>query len=607
MSVVCLFMLLLAPAMAWGQTVVPEAPKDTTEGEFTVNQYGLLRGYSGPGTNVTIPDTVGGFAVKQIGGSVTYSVVGDSGDTTNYSTDGYSFNSIQSTLTSVTIPEGVTTIGSRAFYYCSVLTSIAIPNSVTSIGSIAFYNCYALASVTMGSGVSEVGESAFYQTPWYSNLPDGVVYIGKTLYAYKGNMPVNTQIEVTAGTVTILAYVFSDRTNLTSVTIPSSVKTIGNYAFRNCYGLTSATLGGGSIGDGAFSGCTALKQVTMGNGVTTIGPQAFYRCVYLESVTINNGVKAIGQEAFTFCTALKQVAIPNSVTAVGSNAFGSCTALKQVTMGDGVTSINTYAFRNCSALESVTIGKAVTNIYEQAFQGCGSLAEVHSFNPTPPALGTQVFEGLPYAGILYVPNAAAKAAYQAEYDWRIFAYILEEGEELKDTVKVEVIVYDTIDTVPVVVVDSAWIDTVPGDTVYDTTHITVEVRDTTFRHDTVTVKDTIRLKDTVIDHTLVPDTVYEERIVEVHDTAHDTLYVVIDRATAAQYPLTDDTRVEDGMNGIYIEGLTANGDYAIYSLTGTLVHQGTASAIGSAMIQDLPVGTYILYNAGRWGKFVHRW
>ena len=140
-------------------------------------------------------------------------------------------------LTSVTIPGSVTSIESSAFYGCTSLTSITIPNGVTSIGDRAFYDCSNLASVDISNSVTSIGRECFVGTPWYENLEDGVIYINDVLYKYKGTMPADTSITIKEGTVSISpeAFLFCD--NLTSVIIPNSVRTIYDQAFGNS-GLT---------------------------------------------------------------------------------------------------------------------------------------------------------------------------------------------------------------------------------------------------------------------------------------------------------------------------------------------------------------------------------
>ena len=133
----------------------------------------------------------------------------------------------------------VTSIGERAFYYCSGLTSVTIPNSVTSFADYAFAHCSSLTSVTIPNSVTSIGGGAFYGCSGLTSvtIPNSVTSIGEAAFQYCSS--------------------------LTSVTIPNSVTSIGNYAFYNCSGLTSVTIPNNvtSIGGGAFSECSGLTSV----------------------------------------------------------------------------------------------------------------------------------------------------------------------------------------------------------------------------------------------------------------------------------------------------------------------------------------------------------
>ena len=218
------------------------------------------------------------------------------------------FNGCES-LGSVTFPNSMTSIGEQAFAECSDLTSITIPNSVTNIGSEAFWGCSGLTSLTIPNSVTSIGYEAFDGTKWYDNQPDGVVYAGKVLYAYKGTMPSNTKIDIKEGTTEITPTAFYGCSGLTSLTIPNSVTSIGAAAFYGCSGLTSLTIPNSvtNIGINAFSGCLGLTSITIPNSVTSIGENAFYRCSGLTSVTIPNSVTSIGFEAFAYCSGLTSI------------------------------------------------------------------------------------------------------------------------------------------------------------------------------------------------------------------------------------------------------------------------------------------------------------
>ena len=372
----------------------------------------------------------------------------------------------------VTIPErvtydgatySVTSIGEFAFKDCTGLTSVTIPTSVTSIGEEAFRCCTGLTSVTIPNSVTEIGYSAFGGTPWYNNQPDGVVYIGKVAYEFKGEMASGTAINIKEGTVSISGYAFYGCTGLTSITIPNSVTSIGEFAFSGCTGLTSVTIPSSvtSIGKSAFSGCTGLTSVTIPNSVTTIGWSAFRGCAGLTSVTIPNSVTTIGWSAFEGCTALTSVTfnatnckspdrtyeawfqdcpltslvigndvksipaclayyqtrlttvtIPNSVISIGWYAFEGCTGLTSVTIPNSVTEIGYSAFYGCTGLTSVTIPNSVTTIGESAFYGCTALTSVTIPNSVT-SIGRFAFEGTPWYnnqpdGVVYIGKMAYK-------------------------------------------------------------------------------------------------------------------------------------------------------------------------------------------------------
>ena len=151
----------------------------------------------------------------------------------------------------------VTKIGYCAFCGCSGLTSIVIPSSVTSLDNNTFENCSGLTSVSVPNSITSIGSTVFDGTPWYDNQPDGLIYIGKVAYKYKGTMPENTKIEIKEGTVRIQNNAFSQCYGLTSVTFPHSLTSIGFAASSACKGLTSVTIPEGvvSIDEYAFENC----------------------------------------------------------------------------------------------------------------------------------------------------------------------------------------------------------------------------------------------------------------------------------------------------------------------------------------------------------------
>ena len=356
---------------------------------------------------------------------------------------------IPATVTYDGVTYSVTKIGDNAFSYCFGLTSVTIPNSVTTIGSSAFSYCSGLTSVTIPNSVTLIGGGAFSGTAWYDNQPDGLVYAGKVAYGYKGTMPENTSISLEEGTLSIAEYAFAYCTGLTSVTIPSSVTSIGRGAFEGttwfnnqpdglvyagkvAYGYkgtmpenTSISIVEGTLGvaQEAFAYCAGLTSVTIPNSVTEIGWSAFSGCSGLTSVTIGNSVTSIGYYAFSYCRGLTSVTIPNSVTSIGEAAFACSTGLTSVTIPSNVKKIGINAFRECSGLTSVTVPNSVTEIGNYAFSGCSGLTDVCCYAEDVPTTSNNAFNVSPIStATLHVP-AASISAYKATEPWSGFGTI----------------------------------------------------------------------------------------------------------------------------------------------------------------------------------------
>ena len=342
------------------------------------------------------------------------------------------------------IPEGVTSIGDGAFKGYASLSSVTIPKSVTSIGVNAFRNCDNLVSVKMGKNVSSIGDYAFYNC--YSlqsiQLPKKLESIGS--YAFSGDDN----------------WIWSDGYKylpFTSITIPGSVKTIGNGAFYGCRELEQVTFGtvedeeeGGliSIGDNAFQ-CCALTSITLPNSVKTIGSGAFTyniklataslgdalteigegafsNCGVLSSVTIPDGVTSIGARAFQYCSLLTSVIIPRSLTSIGEDVFENC-PLKSIDLPDGITAIPANLFKN-NDFEYIKLGKNVKSIGKNAFgcklEGDETIVVMEIGASTPPAIANDAFPkelALSVINVI-VPDLKAETSYKNVAVWKEMTY-----------------------------------------------------------------------------------------------------------------------------------------------------------------------------------------
>ena len=321
----------------------------------------------------------------------------------------------------------ITKIDNSAFANCGMLTSVMIPDSVTTIFESAFRGCSSLADITIPDSVTHIGPDAFLGTAIYNaaeRWTDGVLYIDNWLI--KANETLSGDYAIGEGTTGIAAYAFLKCSDMTSVTIPTSVRDICSAAFAYCSGLTTVLIPDGvtSIGKDAFWYCDNLTSVTLSDSVRTIGNDAFQGCSALTSINIPDSVTDIGvgafwgtpiyetaerwtdgvlyldnwlieakeavagiysvrtgtvgiaASAFSYCERLTGVKLPDSLTSISSFAFVYCSNLTTITIPNGVTSLREGVFRGCDKLTSVTLPDGVTSIDTGVFYECGSLANM---------------------------------------------------------------------------------------------------------------------------------------------------------------------------------------------------------------------------------------
>ena len=341
---------------------------------------------------------------------------------------------IPSTVTYGGKTYSVRSIGYCAFWRCQDLTSVTVPNSVTSIGDFAFADCgSSLASLTIPSSVTSIGRYAFRESGLTSLDISGATSIGEG--------------------------VFQDCRSLVSVTLSEKLTATSERMFSGCNSLAPFSLPNSltSIGDFTFYGCWGLTSFTIPNHVTHIGMYAFNACL-LTSVTIPGSVTSIGSNAFNYNRGLTAVYIDNIsawcritfedyssnplLYSFESHLYLNGEEVTDLSIPDGVPSIADYAFFGCEGLTSITLPNSLVSIGEQVFQNCRNLKEIHCRAEETPEVSATAFNNITVSKIpLYVPRDSYQQ-YKEHPVWGLFDVVIETGISLPSFSEGIAAVYD---------------------------------------------------------------------------------------------------------------------------------------------------------------------
>ena len=363
--------------------------------------------------------------------------------------------------------KNVTEIKEDAFYNCETLSSLTIPDSVTSIESrsinfyckslSAFYGKYAssdnrclivdgeliafapygLEEYTIPNDVTKITEKAFrigchslkaFYGKYASSDNRCLIVDGELVaFASCGLEEYTIPSEV----IKIGVGVFSECKLLTSITIPDSVIEIGDGAFWKCELLSDLTIGSNvkKIGAGAFWSCYGLRNVDIPYSVTMIGECAFSRCEQLKSVNIPWRVTEIREETFEGCSELQNIDFHSNITKIGKRAFSCCRRLTSIDIPYSVTEIEYGAFSGCIRLEKAWIGEGVTKIGERAFDECKRLKVLH-ISRNVDSIGRYAFSGCESLYIVIIPDSVKEIGESAFYNCKgLRSVLIGEGVE----------------------------------------------------------------------------------------------------------------------------------------------------------------------------------
>lgn len=389
----------------------------TASAEFTVadNSQKVLLMPTAPEPEFGFPGDVGSEIIPDYGAVMDFGTCGDgvswllteggsliisgTGDMYNFTQYNIPWNRYWSTITSVQILTGVTTIGNYAFYYHSNITTVAIPPTVTRIGESAFRFCSSLTEVYIPASVTNIAEKAFLycdalqqfrvdpQNARYCNDAAGIMFNKEMTWLIQAPCGIVGDYTVPESVTTIEYGAFARCNQLTGIVIPESVTLMRNCIFEDCSALSSAVINGriSWIPLGTFNGCTALTTITVPDGVTHIAENAFAGCVNLTEVILPEGLNGIWDRAFYYCENLAIIDLPASVTTIREEAFYMCSALTEVTLPKKLTNIRARAFGGCSSLNKITfMGDApdIANYYSYTFGSVTATCYYPADNPT---------------------------------------------------------------------------------------------------------------------------------------------------------------------------------------------------------------------------------
>lgn len=348
-------------------------------------------------------------------------------------------------LTSISLNNGLKHIGVEAFRYCGQLTAIDFPESLTSIANSSFFECRGLLSVTIPEGITSIDFSTFYDCSSLKSLilPSGMTSIKHDAFKACHNL---TEIVCKATTPpSISSSTFSSVSREAFVYVPqasssayesaeywsefTNFRPIGTCGDNLTWRITPEdeliVEGTGEMTSAPWFDIEeyryAIKKATIMEGVTSIADAAFHYCTALVSISIPESVTSLGNHTFRNCVSLTDVTIPEGVTSIGKEVFQNCNSLTEVNIPEGVTSIGYFAFQSCK-LSTITIPENVSSIGHEAFDGCSSLASITCRATTPPELEYYVYNNVNKSIPVYVPTSAI-AAYKEAEGWKEFTNI----------------------------------------------------------------------------------------------------------------------------------------------------------------------------------------
>lgn len=295
---------------------------------------------------------------------------------------------IPSTVENNGVTYTVTSIGNSAFSQKSNIATVAFPDTLTKIGDDAFDRCYNLeGELKLPNGLEEIGSYAFFSDSKIKTVifPDTLICIGNrafmSCYGLEGTLTLPEGLKeigssAFSGSAEFAGYVNNKMMNITAVNLPNSLEKLGYNAFHACK-ITSVTVPEQItvLERGVFSCCFELTSVTLPEGLKTIGSLEqyssgpFQHCTSLKTIELPDGVEVLGRTAFGQ-SGLTEITLPKNLKTIGGGAFCACADLKKINWNDNLETVNSNAFEECIGLTEVEIPAGIANFDPAAFRDC---------------------------------------------------------------------------------------------------------------------------------------------------------------------------------------------------------------------------------------------
>ncbi len=310
-------------------------------------------------------------------------------------------------LLTLTVPNGVHTIGAYAFRNCTKLKDLSLPTSLTTLDEYVFYGCKAFTELTIPKSVTKIGDAilsgctslATLSLPFvgqYGNgkgvLVFGYVFGASDYASQRSRIPKTLKSVIITGGKTIGHAAFANCTTIQNLTLPNTLKVMETSTFycadsiKNIYiddlvnwcDIQFATSESNplSLGCSLYVNGKKLENLVIPDAVTSIRPYAFFGYTGITSLTVGDATTEIGTEAFKNCSGLATVTLGSGVKAIGTAAFEDCKALTDIKLSEGLEVIGDSALRRCVLLEKITLSASLKRIGKGAFKDCDALKGV---------------------------------------------------------------------------------------------------------------------------------------------------------------------------------------------------------------------------------------